>query len=109
MQLPEFLTQLPDGEVRLAGHRIGIFHLLVRYNDGESAEMLAARYPTLPLSLVHRVLAFYLDNQQEVDAYLAQCAAAMDEQQRNAGRIDLNALRSRLAQSQSPRPEAQVG
>jgi uncharacterized protein (DUF433 family) len=109
MQLPEFLTQSPDGEIRIVGHRIGLFHLLQRYNEGESAEMLAARYPTLPLSLVHRVLAFYLDNQSDVDAYLVDCAAAMDEQQQSTQKLDLNALRSRLAKSESPRPEAQVG
>ena len=31
--------------------------------------MLAARYPTLSLSLVHRVIAFYLDNQSELERF----------------------------------------
>jgi uncharacterized protein (DUF433 family) len=109
MQLPEYLTQSTDGEIRIVGHRIGLYHLLQRYNEGESAEMLASHYPTLPLSLVHRLLAFYLDNQSDIDAYLDRCAAATDEQQRNANRIDLNALRNRLANPQSPTPQAHVG
>jgi uncharacterized protein (DUF433 family) len=58
MTLPDFLTQAPDGEIRLAGHRIGLFHVVQGYNEGESAEMLASRYPTLPLSLVHKAIAF---------------------------------------------------
>jgi hypothetical protein len=46
VQLPAFLTQLQDGDIRLTGHRIGLYHLVRHYNEGESAEMLAAPYPT---------------------------------------------------------------
>src|SRR5687767_9819070 len=75
MKLADFLIQSPDGEITLVGHRIGLYHLVRRYNQSESAEMLAARYPTLPLSLVHKAVAFYLENQSEVDAYIAACSA----------------------------------
>jgi uncharacterized protein (DUF433 family) len=108
MQLPEFLTELSDGEITLQGHRIGLYHLVEHYNEGESAEMLAARYPTLPLSLVHKVLAFYLDNRSEVDSYVNVCLAQMDEQQRAGQPVDLSALRNRLA-SQRPTTETRVG
>jgi uncharacterized protein (DUF433 family) len=100
VQLPEFLTQSQDGEIRLTGHRIGLYHLVQHYNEGESAEMLAARYPTLPLALVHKVLAFYLDNQSEVDTYMAACSVAANEQQQAASRLDLDSLRRRLAKGQ---------
>jgi hypothetical protein len=30
--------------------------------------MIAAHYPTLPLGLIHKVIAFYLDHQIEIDA-----------------------------------------
>jgi uncharacterized protein (DUF433 family) len=109
MELPEFLTQSSEGEIRLAGHRIGLYHLIERYNDGESAEMLASRYPSLPLALVHKVLGFYLDNQSDVDAYIAACTAVMDEQQHGSRRLDVNALRRRLASQKPPATEAQVG
>ena len=108
MQLPDFLTKLPDGEIQLTGHRIGLYHLIQRYSEGESAEMIAVRYPTLSLSLVHRVIAFYLDNSREVDAYIASCSAAINDQQRLAPRVNLNALRWRLANQKSSAPEAQV-
>ena len=100
MQLPDFLTRTPDGEIRLTGHRIGLYHLVNCYREGESAEMLASRYPTLPLALVHKAIAFYLDNQGEVDAYMASCSAALDEQRNEANRIDLTALRQRLSKHQ---------
>jgi uncharacterized protein (DUF433 family) len=109
LQLPEFLTQSPDGEICLTGHRIGLYHLVQHYNDGDSAEMLAARYPTLPLALVHRVIAFYLDNQRDVDAYIAACAAAINQEQQGATPLDLNALRGRLSAGQPATQEVRVG
>lgn len=108
MQLPEFLTRLPDGEIRLAGHRIGLYHLVLHYNEGEPAEMLACRYPTLSLSLVHKVLGFYLENQQEVDAYVASCAAEADQQQRDAQKFNFDALRQRLTKAEPLAPGAQA-
>ena len=97
MELPDFLNRSPDGEIVLAGHRIGLYHLVQYYNEGESAEMLASRYPTLPLALVHKVIAFYLDHQPEVDAYIGTCVAALDQQRGDARRLELSALRERLS------------
>ena len=73
MDLPDFLAQDPDGFIRVTGHRIGIQHVLHYYNEGYSAEMLASQYDTLSLPLLHRLIAFYLENQLEVDAYIARC------------------------------------
>ena len=39
MNLPDFLTPEPTGEIRVTGHRIGLFHIVQYYNDGYSAEM----------------------------------------------------------------------
>jgi uncharacterized protein (DUF433 family) len=110
MQLPEFLTRSADGEIQLTGHRIGLYHVIQYYNEGESAEMLASRYPTLPLSLVHKVIAFYLDNQADVDAYIAACVTVIAEQHGSARQLDLSALRQRLSASESPSvmPEPQA-
>jgi uncharacterized protein (DUF433 family) len=97
MNLPDFLTRLPEGEILITGHRIGLYHIVERYNEGESAEMLASRYPTLPLSLVHRLIAFYLDNKSEIDSYVAHCSAELDTQRKAGKHVDLSALRERLA------------
>lgn len=97
MTLPDFLTRDTGGDLRLTGHRIGLLHLVHYYNEGFSPEMLVGQYPTLPLALVHKAIAFYLENQAEVDAELA---AWRDELARQRGanprRIDVGALRSRL-------------
>jgi uncharacterized protein (DUF433 family) len=108
MQVPDFLTRAGDGEIRLTGHRIGLYHLIERYNEGESAELLACRYPSLPLALVHKVLAFYLENQPDVDVYIAACRAALDQQQEGAQRLDSDLLRRRLAGMQIPVQDLQA-
>ena len=102
MQLPGFLTET-KGEVFLADHRVGLFHIVKRYQDGFSPEMIVCQYPTLPLALIHKVIAFYLENRQEVDAYVQQCDASLEELRQNGrGGIDFAALRARLAASRSP-------
>ena len=73
MNLPDFLTRDGDGIIHVGGHRVGLASLVYYYNEGFSAEMLASEYPTLPLSLVHKVIAFYLENRVEVDAYISRC------------------------------------
>lgn len=84
MNLPDFLVDHPDGEIRLTGHRIGLSHVVYFYNEGFSTEMLVGQFPTLPLSLVHKVIAFYLENQAEVDAYVASHEAECERRRANA-------------------------
>jgi uncharacterized protein (DUF433 family) len=80
MTLPDFLRSDEYGEVFLAGHRITLYHVIKDYREGCSAETIAATYPTLPLALVHKVIAFYLENQAEVDRYVAQTRAEIERQ-----------------------------
>lgn len=97
MDLPAYLTRNPDGEIHLTGHRIGLFHIVHYYQEGQSAEMLVCQYPTLPLSLVHKVIAFYLENQAEVDTYVTHCQADLEVQRAvHSQRLDVRALRQRL-------------
>lgn len=80
MTLPDFLTQDSDGFIHIVGHRIGLEHLVHYYNQGDSPEALACEYPTLSLSLIHRVIAFYLDNRDEIDRYVARNQMEIDRQ-----------------------------
>lgn len=80
MQLPDFLIDHPDGEIRLTGHRIGLYHVIFFHKLGYSAEMLHGQYPTLPLELIRGVIDFYQANQAEVDAYVAEYQAEIDRQ-----------------------------
>ncbi len=96
MHLPEFLTLADFGEIRITGHRIGLFHLVRRYNDGASADTLVYQYPTLSLSLVNRVIAFYRVHGENVDAYLKICQESLEQQLADSPRIDAASLRSRM-------------
>lgn len=78
--LPDFLTTDDGGFIHLAGHRIGMHHVVRLYNDGYSPEMLAEAYPTLPLALIHKTIAFYLENRDAVDGYMAEHDAAIERQ-----------------------------
>ncbi len=97
MTLPDFLMQTEDGEITLTGHRIGLFHLVRYYREGHSPEMLACQYPSLPLPLIHKTIAYYLENQAEVDAGFALWGQDLDRQRgQAAGRVDWAELRRRL-------------
>jgi len=98
MDLPDFLVQDADGFIHLSGHRIGIQHLVHFYGEGYSPEMLAEAFPTLSLALMHKTLGFYLENQAEVDAYVASCREEVERQASSAPQgPGLAELRRRLA------------
>lgn len=80
MNLPEFLTEWPGGEIVLTGHRIGLFHVMAFHKDGYTAEMLHEQFPTLSLDHIEKVLAFARENQAEVDAYVTQYQEELDRQ-----------------------------
>jgi len=103
MVIPDFLSQDKLGEIRLTGHRIGLFHLVRHYNDGFSPEMLVCQYPSLPLAVVHKVIAFYLENLEEVDAYVKSCGESLDQQMGSSRRVDTVDLRRRLEAMQRAR------
>jgi uncharacterized protein (DUF433 family) len=82
MNLPPFLQYEPGTDfVRLQGHRIGLTHVVRLYDEGMSAEMILLQFPTLSLPLIYKVLAFYLENQAEVDAYVAADTAELQRQE----------------------------
>ena len=80
-RLPDCLHWSPDGEIRVEGHRIGLYHLIHYYNEGYNAEMLLCQFPTLQLVVIHKVIVFYLENREAVDAYVAEYRAELDHLQ----------------------------
>jgi uncharacterized protein (DUF433 family) len=76
--LPDFLTQDSHGYIHFTGHRIGLRHVVGLYREASTPEMIQDHYPTLPLPLIHKVIAHYLENQTEVDAYILACRQTME-------------------------------
>ena len=104
---PEFLTRL-DGEVRLTGHRINLFSVVRLYQEGFSAEALSARFPTVSLAKIHKIIAFYLENQSSVDEYVAHYRQELaDLERQNPTLVTTQMLRDRLAQLHAHATEPQ--
>jgi uncharacterized protein (DUF433 family) len=80
MILPDFLIDHPDGEIRLIGRRIGLYSVVRLYREGNTAEQIAEELD-LGLALVYKTLAFYLENQAEVDAYVDAYTAELERQE----------------------------
>lgn len=81
MNLPDFLTQQLDGSIHLAGHAIGLQELVHRYNEGYTPDTLAAECGSAPLPLIHKAIAFYLENRAQVDGYMARYPARIKGRQ----------------------------
>src|SRR5436305_10939351 len=84
MNLPEFLSQDNWGYLHLQGHRIGLDDVVHFYREGESPEMIHLRFPTVSVPLLYKVIAFYLENDAEVNAYCQQQAAEIARQRASA-------------------------
>jgi uncharacterized protein (DUF433 family) len=68
---PDYLPEI-DGERRFKGSRVTPWVLLHFYNTlGYSAEMLASEFPSVSLLVMHKFLAFYIENSAEMDATAA--------------------------------------
>ena len=102
MTLPEFLQFEPGTDfIRVTGHRIGLADVVRLYARGYSAEIIASHFPTLSQSLVYSLLAFYLDNQGEVDTYVADDDADLRKLEASSKTApSISELRRRFAQIQ---------
>lgn len=99
MQLPDFLTEWPDGEIMLTGHRISLYHVMSHRKEGYTAERLHELFDSLTLAHIDKVLAFVEENREEVDAYVTRYREELDRQYADyatAGRaINWDELRKR--------------
>ena len=83
MDLPDFLTRNEYGAIRLAGSRIDLEFVVHFFNEGESAEAIARRFPTVDPAHIPRAIAFYLANRAAVDEYVRE-GDALEERLRAA-------------------------
>ncbi|MEM9508659.1 MAG: DUF433 domain-containing protein, partial [Cyanobacteria bacterium P01_E01_bin.35] len=56
--------------IRVGKSRVLLEMVIHAFQDGASPETIIDDYPTLTLSDVYGAIAFYLKNQDEVEAYL---------------------------------------
>lgn len=58
------------GRMLVGNTRVTLDSLIGFYRQGETAEDLHEGFPTVPLAHIYAVIAYYLANEAEVDAYL---------------------------------------
>ncbi|HEU5318747.1 MAG TPA: DUF433 domain-containing protein [Chloroflexota bacterium] len=97
MTLAVPLTRAEDGALRVTGTRIPIDRIVHAFLHGQTAEQFCQDFPTVTLSDVHAVIAYYLQNRDLVDEYLRlreHEAATLRE--RIEGDFPVEELRERL-------------
>jgi uncharacterized protein (DUF433 family) len=65
--------------VLVEGTRVPLDLVVEAFNAGQSAEEIALGYPTLDLTDVYTVLAYYLHHREDVDANVAERRQQADQ------------------------------
>ena len=79
----EYVKKVEDA-YRVGETRVSLDSLVYLFREGMSAESMVESYPAMTLEQVHGALAFYLANQKEIDAYLADGQRAAESQHRQS-------------------------
>ena len=79
---------LAEDDIRIKGTRVGIETILYEYiHNSKTPEVIVDRYYTLTLEQVYATILYYLQNQEEVgaylDDYLKYCQTAREEYEKN--------------------------
>jgi uncharacterized protein (DUF433 family) len=61
-----------DGVLRVGPSRLSVDAVVHAYNEGASPEEIHMRFDSVPLADIHSVIAYYLRDTGEIDAYLAR-------------------------------------
>jgi uncharacterized protein (DUF433 family) len=81
---PEYVIRTPEGAWRIAGTRVSLDSIVHAYWDGRLPEAIAAEFPSLTLEQVEGAIAFYLQNRDTIDQYLAEQDAKWRQFQQNS-------------------------
>ena len=68
-----------NGGVYVAGTRVSIDSVVIAFQDGASPEKIVRCYSTLKPSQVYGVIAYYLENEQTINTYIANGEREMRE------------------------------
>lgn len=87
------------GKIRVGSSHVLLELLIHAYQQGETAEGIVDSYPSLKLADVYAVLAYYLINKSDVDAYVYKADQSAEHIQREVEASyspETLALRARL-------------
>jgi len=93
------LTRGEGGVFRITGTRVTLDSIVREFKDGATPEQIQEDFPSVTLSDIYSVVAYYLQQSREVDDYLSTQAPAAKEVRREVeSRVDTRGLRERLRQ-----------
>lgn len=85
------------GGFKIKGTRIPIDNILLAYQRGQTPEQIVQDFDVLRLTDVYATIAYYLQNREEVEAYLARRQAEEEViKQEIVERFQLTGIRERL-------------
>ncbi|MBI3679422.1 MAG: DUF433 domain-containing protein [Acidobacteria bacterium] len=61
-----------NGGLYVAGTRVSLDSVVILFQEGASPEKIVQSFSTLKLSQVYGAIAYYLENEQAIDEYLAE-------------------------------------
>jgi uncharacterized protein (DUF433 family) len=70
MELESYFDFLPDGEIRIKGHRVYLEDVVREYKRGMDLEALIERFDTLSVEEIQACINYYLANRSKVDEYI---------------------------------------
>ena len=86
-----------DGVIRVGGTRVTLDTVVAAFHEGATAEEIAQQYPSLTLAAIYATIAYYLNHQAEIDAYLRDAAQAAEHvRSENEARHSPMGIRERL-------------
>ena len=87
-----------NGIIRVGDTRVTLDTVIARFHQDDTPEQINQGFPTLKLADIYAVIAYYLNNRPEVDAYLSQQVEQAEELRREieARQPKASELRDRL-------------
>ena len=99
------LVQLETGGVRVRNSRVTLETIVIRMQVGDTAEDIHRGYPTVSVTQIKEILAWYFDNQADVDEYIRQ---GQEEVERILQRIESQPGYKKVSREELLRRKAQL-
>ena len=99
------LVQLENGAVRVRNSRVTLETIVIRMQMGDTVERIHSGFPTVSVSQIEEILAWYFDNKAEADNYLQQIE---EESERMWQRIESQPGYKKVSREELLRRKAQL-
>ena len=73
------LQSWQDGSIRVGNSRVLLDLVIVAFNEGRTPEEIVIQFPVLKLAEVYSAIAYYLENREQLDAYLDNRAVEAEQ------------------------------